>query len=88
MAFTIKSTNYYFNVEICAKTHVVMAEKKTSNKSSNSVRIAYCSNCEPHEFQDQRYGYKQRVHNNAPVKGNKPDNFRCTVCRTERTIAK
>lgn len=40
--------------------------------------------CE-HSYQDQKYGYKLRVHNRGPVgaKGGSPKK-RCTVCGKER----
>lgn len=61
-----------------------MAEvkKASGNKSSMLVKVLYCKDCPPHEFQDRRYGYKQRVCNHAPSKGAKMDRFKCTVCST------
>lgn len=60
-----------------------MAEvKKSGNKSSNSVKILYCKDCPTHEFQDARYGYKQRVCNQAPVKGANNNRYKCTCCGT------
>jgi hypothetical protein len=35
------------------------------------------------EFQDKRYGKGRRVMNHAPMKGNMPSRFRCTVCAKE-----
>lgn len=58
-----------------------MAEvKKSGNKSSNSVKILYCKDCPPHNYQDRKYGYKQRVCNHAPVKGSNMNRYKCTVC--------
>lgn len=60
-----------------------MAEKKASVKSSSSVKILKCI-CD-HDYQDQKYGRGMRVMNHAPVKGAKPNNYRCTVCKREST---
>ena len=39
-----------------------------------------------HEYQDTRYGLKQRVHNPCAKKPSLPRQYRCTVC--ERVRAK
>jgi len=50
-------------------------------------KIKFCS-CK-HEFQDERYGKKQRVHNYARTGyGSKQPGYRCTVCTRVKAVDK
>jgi len=37
------------------------------------------------KFQDKMYGDGKRVHNECAKSGNGPVQYRCTVCKTERS---
>lgn len=47
--------------------------------------IQFCSACIPHQFQDERYGFKMRVMN-PTGKGEKSGVARCTVCKATHNI--
>jgi hypothetical protein len=56
---------------------------KTQNeKKLNPSQIGSCS-CKS-DFQDKEYGLGLRLFASAPGKGEK--NYRCTVCKSERTF--
>ena len=50
----------------------------------SSAVISKCT-CK-HPGQDEMYGVGNRVLNHAPGGNNNPTNYRCTVCRTAKTI--
>ena len=56
-----------------------MAIKKDKENTVNP-RIMQCT-CQ-HEFQDKRYGKRNRVHNTIPKLGG--TKYRCTVCLKEK----
>lgn len=44
-----------------------------------SSEIIYCPDCDPHPYQDPKYGFKMRLCN-PTGKMEKSGGYRCTVC--------
>ena len=64
---------------------LLFVEQKADDRNIHLVMenemILPCT-CE-HKMQDEMYGHKMRVHNAVP-QPSAPDQWRCTICLTER----
>lgn len=49
--------------------------------SGSKILTCTCKN----NYQDEVHGKQKRVFNHAPSKGAKPNRYRCTSCKLERT---
>jgi len=66
------------------KAAATAATKTLSADEKLGISVRLCEGCNPHEYQDQKYGLNKRMKNFSKTKG-----WGCTVCaRYEQSIAK